>query len=116
MDRAAGPSPVAIGPKAFSVQPVGDFALRLPLHEHVIYPANRFDFLLRTGHQDHAIGLKALPSANREFALGMALVVNELATKTNPRRPTLTKAERDQSALSSEDLGRQFATVLARHG
>ena len=67
------------------------------------------------GTRIDAVGLKALLRANRELALRLSLLVDELSAQAVARQAALPEAEANEPALAREDLHGELAAVLAGH-
>ncbi len=75
---AVRPRPPEIGERAASVERPSDFRLVfLLVDELLVDPAHGLDFLARSGHQDHAVGLDALLLSEVEHPFVLAVLVDQ---------------------------------------
>jgi hypothetical protein len=80
MDEASRPWATSSTQDFASIQIVCDFPLRLSnTGERVIDLPDDLLFLLRTGYEDYAICLKALPMTPAKHVLGTIILVDEEA-------------------------------------
>ena len=84
--------------------------------EEVVDAAHGRDFLLWSGREDDALDLEAFAFAARQDHFGLSVLVEELAPEAVAGCAALSVAKGDEPALSCEDLGAEFPTVLAGHG
>ena len=117
MHSAPRPGTTEVGHQVSLIQFGGDF--RFPfavLGELFVDPADKANLVLGTWNENDSVGLKALLFTSAQQTFLFPSEIDEHPPQSEAWRPALPISEFDQTALSLEDLGGQFAAVFAGHG
>ncbi len=104
--RPAGPKPAKIRAQLIGIEPACDLSLiQAFLKKAPIYPLDYLNFIFGAGAKHDAIRLKAFMLPAFQFRLERAGLIKQHTAQAKACGAALAKAEFDQAALASENLG-----------